>query len=265
MYNQEIVYKLGQGKDNNTCYRDKDKCNRFWFEFPAEWRTSLVTERIIGFRSLWIPFAQRLLRFNLRIYIYDDTGEQTEHIGTDILSFVIYIHVGDSFEKIIESMYNELKEQYEGMKEICKWNINEIELNLVNRHSQKYNGLVNCFQIVQVGDFTKKLQFQLTDMNDDAKAIFNCETDTEPSEELLCEGVWTRHRCLLRSSISINNCKNYLGYSQKDHNPIKYYKIQCNENRFYIDLIDAHNNTTIVNLPVDDKEDLVLELVLPPT
>ena len=103
-------------------------------------------------------------------------------------------------------------------------------------------------------------------MNDDAKAIFNCESGvTTPSLELSCPGIWTRHRCLLRSSISINNCKNYLGYSQKNHNPIKYYKIRCNENRFYIDLIDAHNNTTIVNLPVDDKEDLVLELVLPPT
>ena len=85
-------------------------------------------------------------------------------------------------------------------------------------------------------------------------------------EEIIeCEGIWTRHRCLLRSSISINNSKNYLGYSQNNYNPIKYYKIQCSDPRFYIDLLDAHDEEAIVTLPNDYKEGMCLEIVIPDT
>ena len=68
-FEQEIVYKLVKTDTENRyseiCYRDKDKPNRYWFKFPENWTTSTVNERIIGFRSLWIPLAQRILTYNL--------------------------------------------------------------------------------------------------------------------------------------------------------------------------------------------------------
>ena len=265
MHDQEIVYKLSNDNQNKTCYRDKLKCNRFWFEFPAEWRTSLVTERVIGFRSLWIPFTYRTLRFTLKVYTYQEDEQGIALIQTHIIYFNINLRVGQYFEDIIEQMVNRIKEYCEEAGDSIPWKYDDIQLEITTENSTKYGGLVNCFKISQIYNLeTYTLNFELIDMNDDAKAIFNCENGhINETPELVCQGIWTRHRILLRSSISVNNCKNYLGQSQKDYKPIKYYTIQCNENRFYIDLIDAHNSTTLVNLPVDDKEDLIVEMVIP--
>jgi hypothetical protein len=271
-FEQEIVYKLVKTNIENRyseiCYKDKDKPNRYWFKFPENWTTSTVNERIIGFRSLWIPLAQRILTYNLECILTKTEGEECITYCTDI-PFLIYLNVNHHFEDIIKDMLKQIQEHID--KNIEEWKSKELPclaLDMLNIRYETKNRL-KCFIISsnedKVEDKGFSLIFKLYNLNDDAKAIFNTNDMDGYDEIIECEGIWTRHRCLLRSSISINNSKNYLGYSQNNYNPIKYYKIQCSDPRFYIDLLDAHDEEAIVTLPNDCKEGMCLEIVIPDT
>ena len=266
-YEEEIVYKL-DGKQPN-CYRDPVQPNRFWFKFPETWATSTIFERVIGFRSLWIPLAQRILKFNIEIVVTKEEGETCITNTLDI-PFLIYLNVQDHFEDIIKDMNQQIQAFIDkntptssdaspegGTEDWRTKNLPALSLDMLNiRYETKDH--IKCFIIDG-----ENLTFRLYNQNDDAKAIFNSEDYKEHQSNITCSGIWTRHRCLLRSSISINNSKNYLGYSQKNYNPVKYYKIQCNETRFSIDLMDAHDEDAIVTLPRDNKEGMCLEIILP--
>ena len=43
--------------------RDKDKFNRYYFNYPPEWKTSNVGEMIVGVRSLWTLTKRRFLKY----------------------------------------------------------------------------------------------------------------------------------------------------------------------------------------------------------
>ena len=255
-YEEEIVYRL-DGRQPN-CYRDPVQPNRYWFKFPETWATSTIFERVIGFRSLWIPLAQRILKFNIEFIVSEELPDQTCITNTIDIPFLIYYNVQDHFEDIVKDMKLQIQTFID--KNIKDWTEKKLPVLSVDMLNMRYEtrNYIKCF-IIDAENTT----FKLYNQNDDAKAIFNSENYTEHHNNIECVGIWTRHRCLLRSSISINNSKNYLGYSQKDYEPIKYYKIQCNETRFCIDLMDAHNEDTIVTLPKDNKEGMCLEIVLP--
>ena len=65
----ETAYFL---RNNSTfqAVRDEQKCNRFWFNYPPEWKTSNIGEKIIGVRSIWTLLKTRRLNFNLVIRKY---------------------------------------------------------------------------------------------------------------------------------------------------------------------------------------------------
>ena len=267
-FEQEIVYKLvkidPENRYGEICYRDKDKPNRYWFKFPENWTTSTVKERVIGFRSLWIPLAQRILTFELEIALIDSSSSNWINVA-----FLIYLNVSDHFEDIIKKMLKQIQEHIDKNKE--EWESQSLPcltsdmLNIRYETKNKMKCFIITYNEANVDKKGLYLSFRLHKLNDDAKAIFNTTDMEENTRCIECEGIWTRHRCLLRSSISINNSKNYLGYSQNNYNPIKYYKIQCSDPRFYIDLLDAHDEEAIVTLPNDYKEGMCLEIVIPDT
>ena len=80
MKQSEYVYIIDEDNEKKhekgsvLCYRDKEKFNRFIFEWPPEWRTSSVRERVIGFRSLWISKEYRHLKFMINIDYEDDSS-----------------------------------------------------------------------------------------------------------------------------------------------------------------------------------------------
>ena len=253
-YEEEIVYRL-DGKQPN-CYRDSIQPNRYWFKFPETWATSTIFERVIGFRSLWIPLAQRILKFNIEIEVGEESGEECITTTYDI-PFLIYLNVHHHFEDIIKDIKLQIQKYIDSHPEKQVLTLDMLNIRYETRDH------IKCFVIDAQQQCPYKLAFRLYNLNDDAKAIFNSEDYEEFQQAIICSGIWTRHRCLLRSSIRINNSKNYLGYSQQNYNPIKYYKIQCNETRFCIDLMDAHDEDAIVTLPKDNKEGMCLEIVLP--
>jgi hypothetical protein len=118
-------------------------------------------------------------------------------------------------------------------------------------------------------------KFIITDMvGDMTKAFFNAqdyEPDIDPDgrpirydipfNNLLFLNVWDRRSSLLKSNLVSGMMNNYLGYTGVRYKPLKFYKINDNDEKFYIDLYCGHNHRQITVLPYDDLECISVELV----
>lgn len=251
MIQQEFVYiinensNLNQDEYGSLCYRSKDKFNRFIFEFPPEWRTSSIKERVIGFRSLWISEEYRYLTFNLDINI-----EGENYFSVPIESWI-------NEENDLRKLWHDIKRCVE--KYITKYNKN-FDIDNLKMNFDYKNGTFNNVLFTTDPSIT----IRVSDLNDDAKAVLNMDDSPDEFEvEIRFENIWVRKPCCLKASFSVSNGDNYLGYSNKSYEPIKYFKINCNETNFYIDLFHPHNHNIPVNLPSDNKDSIVLGLVIP--
>ena len=237
------------------CYRDENKCNRLIFEYPSEWRTSSIRERVIGFRSLFISKEYRHLEFDLDIKeIINDPETQEcvekEHIGIRIKSWI-------SEEHDLRKLWYDIRN---GVEKYMKKNSIDFEIdNLQMDFDYKNNTFNNVLK-----SFDENITLRVYNLNDDAKYVLNYFNEKIPeySQEIRFENIWNRKDCCLKASFSISNANNYLAYSNKSYNPIKYYKINCNEPHFYIDLFHGYNNEIPVNLPQDNKDSVILGIVI---
>ncbi len=69
----DIAYNITKDENGNFIQQpiiDKDKFNRYYFNYPAEWKTSDTGEPIVGLRSIWIHKKKRKLEFQLCIRKY---------------------------------------------------------------------------------------------------------------------------------------------------------------------------------------------------
>ena len=269
-YEQEFVYILDQTENDDsiqTCYRDKNIFNRYWFEFPPEWRTSSQKERIIGLRTFWVSKTYRHLIFNLHVHYSKDDGQ-----GSCVVNeFMLPIHSWIDYYKDLRELWIDTKRQLVDYIELHReeWlnegkpvpTIGMFQMDYEYYEDDEYNGRILCNILYSKDD---NLTVKISDLNDDAKAILNCEKPSDDYAKLIrFKNVWDRHSILLKSSICINNTSNYLGYSHKNYYPIKYFKINCSEPRFYIDLFHGHRHEIPINLPVDERESIILEIVIP--
>ena len=129
--------------------------------------------------------------------------------------------------------------------------------------------------------------FRLSDYNEDFKFIMNVKTQEEEDAGIYSKDeknlipdynvayinfydVWDRHSCKLFSSIAADSNREYIGNSQVDMIPIKYFKIKNTDKKFYIDFYNARNISCPNVIPYkytrDDKsimsEPFVIELQL---
>ena len=236
------------------CYRDKDRCNRLIFEYPSEWRTSSIRERVIGFRSLFISKEYRHLEFDLDIKeIVNDPASQEcvekEHTGIRIKSWI-------SEEHDLRKLWYDIRKCIE---KYMKKNSIDFDIdNLQMDFDYKNNTFNNVLK-----SFDKNITLRVHNLNDDAKNVLNCFEDSmEYSQEIRFQNIWNRKDCCLKASFSISNANNYLAYSNKSYFPIKYYKINCSEPYFYIDLFHSYNHEIPVNLPADNRDNIVLGIVI---
>ena len=72
------------------------------------------------------------------------------------------------------------------------------------------------------------------------------------------KNVWDRHSCKVYSSIAEQSNKYYLGNSQIYFNPIKYFKLNSTDQKFWVELYSGRHNNIPVILP--DGESFVIEM-----
>ena len=109
--------------------------------------------------------------------------------------------------------------------------------------------------------------FSLLETNDDFKEVFNIGNDpTENNEdnyisfrkELVFHNIWDRHSCKVYSSIAEQSLHHYIGNSQIYFSPIKYYKLNSSDQRFWIELYSGRNYNVPIKLP--KNESFVIEM-----
>ena len=105
--------------------------------------------------------------------------------------------------------------------------------------------------------FTKCV-FKITNTNEDFELLFNINDNPLPEDyatKMDFYDVWDRHSCKVFSSIAADSNRGYIGNSQVDLNPIKYFKINSTDKKFYIDFYNARNIKCPTVLPFKKKED----------
>ena len=124
----ETVYFLEDGE------RDKNRPNRYWFNFPAEWSTANIGESIVGVRNIYTLARRRKLEFDLSIRkylrsafdalkanekninktddeIYDMLAEgQKGEVTTHIIS---WLSTDDDLRKVFEDIINTIKPKFD--------------------------------------------------------------------------------------------------------------------------------------------------------
>ena len=264
---QEFVYMIDDIYENKngqlTCKRDDKIFNRYWFEFPPEWRTASQRERLIGFRSFWISKTYRHLEFDLDIEY--STPER------EVNNFTVHIHSRVEYENDLREVWYDIRnqvtqyiERYKTQWETDGLSIPDIAIFMMNYEYLEIDNrpslCMTLYPSARMHD-GEELLFRIRNLNHDAKIILNClEPDTDFKDKLCFTDIWDRHSVLLCSSISINNSNNYLGYSHTRYTPIKYYRVNSAEPNFHIDIYNGHKHDIPINLPVDEREQIILEI-----
>jgi hypothetical protein len=273
--------------ENSNTRRDKELKNRYWFDFPPEWRTSEMREYIIGFRSLWISKPKRLLCFDINLFNkattktteipliieldYNEDLSKISYILSETLiannlsPYTISFYSFPSIHPKSNIMYNPDPTQTKLIPaEGENWTMQLIakidELKNGNEDEKSYGG-----NFISIGDYT----INITNMNEDAKNLFNV-TDDYPSDEIMktiitansitFSNIWDRHSCMLKSNIVPAN--GYLAYTNSHYTPIRYYKITNSMQSFYIDLWNGHYHNVKTILEKNDEDQISLEIML---
>ena len=104
--------------------------------------------------------------------------------------------------------------------------------------------------------------FKLKSWNEDFADVFNIGNgifQNKPEKyqtwhkELIFDNIWDRQSCKIYSSIGEQALHNYIGDSDVEYSPIKYFKLNSMDQRFWIDFYsDAHYNCP-TKLPPNDS------------
>lgn len=69
----DIAYNISIDENGNFIQQpiiNQDKFNRYYFDYPAEWKASDTGEQMVGLRSIWIHKKKCKLEFQLCIRTY---------------------------------------------------------------------------------------------------------------------------------------------------------------------------------------------------
>lgn len=109
--------------------------------------------------------------------------------------------------------------------------------------------------------------FLIDNYNDDFKEVFNIgvgpgqnrpEAVDHWHKEIVFSNIWDRHSCKVYSSIAEQSLHHYIGNSQIYFNPIKYYKLNSSDQRFWVELYSGRNYNVPIKLP--KNESFVIEM-----
>ena len=120
---------------------------------------------------------------------------------------------------------------------------------------------------------------EITAISDDAIALFGGTEFIAPwNNNKPCRieiPIWSRHQCLVKSSIATNDKNNILGHTRKDpYTPLKYYRLTSGIKKFWIELYEARFHDSAVSFPTKayeldeetkkeiDRDDLIIEAIV---
>ena len=273
--------------------RDPSKFNRFYFNFPGDWSTSNKGETIVGVRSMWLVSKRRKLEFTISIAkylkvsfdkipgfsIHDRIKSMTSSLYQDDLKIkeikvIDWLSTERDFRGFFEAVHNALKSYIS-----IWWNsitnaFEQSDIDVLNRDIQTdgYYDEKGFHEKIYSERNNNSLDkygcaFKITEMNKDFEEVFNIGDGPTQNRkgkynlyenELTFDNIWDRHSCKVYSSLGEQSLHNYIGNSQIYYNPIKYFKLNSSDQRFWIELYSARQYNAPVKLP--NGETFVMEM-----
>jgi hypothetical protein len=285
----ELSFTIDSDSKGTSAYQDPSIPNRYWFNFPAEIHTSTATERLIGFRSFWISRSKRELFLGFSFYKpsgtrWSDDDMWKEFDNLDSYQIVVFsiLDITDDWSKLYNDIQKYLSET------MSEENVNSsLILRLRERHTKFSDDSVQKGKYWATWDtkfsdeeedserkaftltfclgsaFASSVKFNIQILNN--VEIFNASD--YPDLPKATRGVdfydvWDRHSNFLTSDLSTSTTGSYLGYSLVRYNPLKYYRLNGNFSKFYIELYNGHHHTLPSIIPADNKDHITVEMVL---
>ena len=265
---EEIVFLLSEAE------QDPNTPNRYWFEFPNQWANQPNKDPIIGIRDIYTTNTNRFIRFSYKVELIP--LHETYAIDTIEGTINCWLDGSENIQKITNT-FNEwwLKDgtrTTELTDEEHEWKDWEIQAYYgYDRTTHKTN---LCFgrgikeqptiMVKDSEDFEIECSYviTITPLSHDVKALFNT-TSAITSETRAEVPMWSRHQCLVKSSIAANDKNNILGHTRNDsYNPIKYYRLTSSMKKFWIELYETRYHDCPVAFPNDKRDDLIIEAIV---
>lgn len=244
--------------------RDCEKPNRLWFKYPQDWKTSMNRQPVLALRRLTFHRCYRKIKYEYTIKRYNKSVsliEPDEEVSVNIVSYLDYT-------KDLRELFIDSKKQFNDELVNCKLQDvfhdmlrMDFAYKYVEDNSRKsYVEIFKC----EKGDGEYKYTISITNMNDDFKNVLNYfgPDIIDSEEDILFWDVWDRHSSFLKSSLSFNNARNHLGQSDTTYPIFKYFKLDTETDRFWIEFYNSRDNEVPNIYPEDDKEGIILEVQL---
>ena len=257
---------------------------RWWFKLPDIWTTSNIGEKIIGIRSIYLMKNRRKIKYTIHMkkykYSYIDSGIMIhdETVNELIVPIVSWLPVEKDLREFYIDMLGYINSAIEENNKTKKPEQIAFEMNTRNAYKRdiQMDGVFEKYEnrrsfvekiycpnkyspeIIDGTTYYTECKFKITDTNEDFDLIFNKNQNPLPEDyviEMNFYDVWDRHSCKIFSNIASNSSRGYIGNSQIELNPIKYFKINSTDKKFYIDFYNSRNIKCPSVLPYKIKED----------
>ena len=286
---EEITFKLSDAE------QDPNKPNRYWFEFPNLWAIQPNKDPIIGIRSIYTTKTNRFIKYNYKISLIGYSTPQPTEEPIDVIEGTIihWLDGSDNIRTITENFnaywLSDGTRTHTCSDEQHKWSAWEIQSYYAYDKDTHITYLYfgrgideDPYYSIVSGNETILLPYQveITPISDDATALFGSNTTliAEWNVNKPCRvaiPTWSRHQCLVKSSIAINDKNNILGHTRNDpYTPIKYYRLNNGLKKFWIELYETRFHDSPVSFPTKvyetnenkkneiDRDDLFIEAIV---
>ena len=266
---EEITFLLSEAKQDETIP------NRYWFDFPNQWANQPNKDPIIGIRSIYTTNTNRFIKYKCKVSLYSplDLGLDNQYhdpptFGSIETTLTLWLDGNDTIRPITENFnkYWLSDGNITPGNQAHEWKDWEIQSYYgYDRETQKTNlcfgrGIDEDNQFHWIDNDYGNVEYlcdyvvEITPLSDDAKALFG-ETIRSSKTRVEIE-LWSRHQCLVKSSIAANDKNNILGHTRDNpYNPIKYYRLNSRDKKFWIELYETRFHDCRVVIPKDKKND----------
>ena len=270
--------------------------NRYWFEFPNQWANIPNKDPIIGIRSIYTTKTNRYIQYDYKIELVP--YHETEAIDKVEGTIKQWLDIGDTIRPIAEYFNTRWQpktdandETHYGTRttnltdEQHTWG--KYEVMCYYGYDRDTNTTNLCFgrgiletrtilvNNIDLGtDTACDYRITITPQSDDAKALFGSSEALTALTRLEIP-IWSRYPLLVKSSIANNDKNNILGHTREGPIvPIKYYRLNARDKKFWIELYESSFPNCPVSLPSKvyetnndkkkeiDRDDLIIEAIV---
>ena len=270
--------------------QDQSIKNRYWFDLPGQWTHQANKDPIIGIRSIYFTKTTRFIKYSYKISLNDlDEHNKLEPVDTIEGTITHWLDGNDTIRRLTDKFNEQWLSKGTTSTPAFPhhtWKADEIKAYYDYDGETKKTYLYIGCGILEPTYFTYEAEnethilrytIEITALSPDTETLFggtNFEfksLDTSLLPRVAIQ-MWSRHQCLVKSSIAVNDKNNILGHTlaNYDYAPIKYFRLNHDVKRFWIELYETRYHECPVVFPfdkqsgqaIDKRDDLFIEAIL---